>query len=166
MHTDIETVVNDSLQDRIATGLAIFVLFLVPVVGIGLFWMVHVLPEKIAEKRHHPQKDAIRILCLLSLVFGGMLWPFAWLWAYSKPVLHKLAYGTDKHDDYFREKDAEVQATTENEWLRHELGQLRLDLEALPERGEVSDSLRQVKRRIADLEQRHLLSHSSSDGLH
>jgi len=40
---------------------------------------------------------------LLSLVFGGLLWPIAWLWAYSKPVLYKMAYGTDKvahaHDD-------------------------------------------------------------------
>ena len=48
--------------------------------------MVHILPEKIAHKRHHPQFEAIRTLCLLSLVFGGLLWPIAWLWAYSKPV--------------------------------------------------------------------------------
>jgi hypothetical protein len=28
-------------------------------------------------------------------VFGGLLWPIAWLWTYTKPVLYKLAYGTD-----------------------------------------------------------------------
>ena len=28
-----------------------------------------------AEKRNHPQLPAIKIVCLLSLVFGGMLWP-------------------------------------------------------------------------------------------
>jgi hypothetical protein len=28
-------------------------------------------------------------------VFGGLLWPLAWLWAYSKPVFYKMAYGTD-----------------------------------------------------------------------
>jgi hypothetical protein len=44
-------------------------------------WIVHVLPEKIAHKRHHPRRDAIQTLCLLSLVFGGLLWPLAWLWA-------------------------------------------------------------------------------------
>ena len=66
---------------------------------IALFWMVHILPEKIAHKRHHPQFEAIRTLCLLSLVFGGLLWPIAWLWAYSKPVMYKMAYGTDKHPD-------------------------------------------------------------------
>ena len=63
---------------------------------IVLFWLVHILPEKIAHKRHHPQFEAIRTLCLLSLVFGGLLWPIAWIWAYSKPVMHKMAYGTDK----------------------------------------------------------------------
>jgi hypothetical protein len=24
------------------------------------------------------------------------LWPLAWLWAYSKPVMYKMAYGTDR----------------------------------------------------------------------
>ena len=67
------------------------------------FWLVHILPEKIAEKRHHPQKEAINTLCLLSLVFGGLLWPIAWLWAYTRPVGYQLAYGTDKHEDYFVE---------------------------------------------------------------
>ncbi len=28
-------------------------------------------------------------------LFGGLLWPIAWLLAYTKPVLHKMAYGTD-----------------------------------------------------------------------
>ena len=81
--------------DAIANGIAWVVLFLVPVIGIAVFWMVHILPEKIAEKRKHPQAKAIQILCLLSLVFGGLLWPLAFLWAYSKPVLYKMAYGTD-----------------------------------------------------------------------
>ena len=88
-----------AVEDKLANFLALFVLFVVPVVLIVLFWMVHVLPEKIAHKRHHPQFEAIRTLCLLSLVFGGLLWPFAWLWAYSKPVFYKMAYGDDRHPD-------------------------------------------------------------------
>jgi CBS domain containing-hemolysin-like protein len=82
--------------DTVAGYLAIFVLIFVPVLLVYVFWMVHILPEKIAERRGHPQADAIKTLCLLSLVFGGLLWPIAWLWAYSKPVLHKMAYGTDR----------------------------------------------------------------------
>ena len=90
------SLLSPELEDKLATFLALFVLFVVPVVLIALFWMVHVLPEKIAHKRHHPQFEAIRTLCLLSLVFGGLLWPIAWIWAYSKPVMYKMAYGTDK----------------------------------------------------------------------
>ena len=90
------SLLSPELEDKLATFIALFVLFVVPVVLIVAFWLVHILPEQIAHKRNHPQFEAIRTLCLLSLVFGGLLWPIAWLWAYSKPVLHKMAYGTDK----------------------------------------------------------------------
>ena len=82
--------------DKVADVLTWVVLIIAPLVGIAVFLLVHILPEKIAEKKQHPQAKAIQCLCLLSLVFGGLLWPLAWLWAYSKPVLYKMAYGTDK----------------------------------------------------------------------
>jgi len=97
------SLMSPEAEDALAKYLALFVIFVIPVVLIALFWMVHVLPEKIAHKRHHPQLEAIKTLCLLSLVFGGLLWPIAWLWAFTKPVGYKLAYGTDKHPDYFKE---------------------------------------------------------------
>jgi CBS domain containing-hemolysin-like protein len=84
--------------DKAADVMSWIVLIVVPVVGIAVFWLLHIMPEKIAEKKRHPQTKAIQCLCLLSLAFGGLLWPIAWLWAYSKPVLHKLAYGTDVDD--------------------------------------------------------------------
>ena len=87
---------SPELVDVVADYLALFVIIFVPGVLIALFWMVHILPEKVAYQRGHPQADAIKTLCLLSLVFGGLLWPLAWLWAYSKPVMYKLAYGTDR----------------------------------------------------------------------
>lgn len=85
-------------EDKIADVMSWVALILAPIIGISLFLMVHILPEKIAEKKNHPQAQAIKTLCLLSLFFGGLLWPLAWLWAYSKPVLYKMAYGTDKGD--------------------------------------------------------------------
>jgi hypothetical protein len=81
--------------DAIANGISWVVLIVAPIIGVAAFWLVHILPEKIAEKKKHPQTRAIQCLCLLSLCFGGLLWPIAWLWAYTKPVLHKMAYGTD-----------------------------------------------------------------------
>jgi len=93
--------------DTMAEAISWFVLIVMPIGGIYLFWMVHILPERIAEKNGHPQKDAIHMLCMLSLVFGGLLWPFAFLWAKTKPTLYKMAYGTDRiekelHDDEAR----------------------------------------------------------------
>jgi CBS domain containing-hemolysin-like protein len=123
--------------DQAADVLALVVLCVVPVGVITLFWLVHVLPEKIAEKRHHPQQTAIKTLCLLSLVFGGLLWPIAWLWAYTKPIGYKLAYGTDKHEDYFKEAvelAAQAKLTpVEREALEHELDALAANNQLTPE---------------------------------
>ena len=102
------SLLSPEAEDTLATVIAVLVIFLVPCVLIVLFWLVHILPEKIAHQRHHPQFEAIRTLCLLSLVFGGLLWPLAWIWAYSKPVLHKMAYGTDKADPDHGERVVDV----------------------------------------------------------
>ena len=122
-----------AMMDTAAWYLAWFVICAVPIVGIVLFWMVHVLPEKIAHKRHHPQRDAIHTLCLLSLAFGGLLWPIAWLWAYTKPVAYRVAYGTEKHDDYYREQAEKAQAGS---LLEHELDHLREELDAMAAQGD------------------------------
>ena len=145
---------SGGFADTAATYLAVFIIVVMPIGGIVLFWLVHVLPEKIAEKRHHPQKDAIHVLCLLSLVFGGLLWPLAWLWAYSRPVLHQLAYGRDKHDDYFAEQEAKAGNVATGESVQAELGRLRHDLEQLERRGELPASMKGIRERMATLEGR------------
>ena len=134
------------MMDKAAMYLAWFVIIFVPIGVIVLFWLVHVLPEKIAHKRHHPQRDAIQVLCLLSLVFGGMLWPIAWLWAYVKPVTYKMAYGTEKHDDYFHEMGEKARAGT---LLEHELAHLRDELDAMNAKGTLSPQLRQLRGDLA-----------------
>lgn len=131
------------MMDSAAMGLAWFIIVAVPIGGIVLFWMVHVLPEKIAHKRHHPQRDAIQVLCLLSLVFGGLLWPIAWLWAYTRPAGYRLAYGTEKHDDYFREMAKKAQA---GELPEHELAHLREELDAIAAKGGLSAELKVLRR--------------------
>ena len=137
---------------KAANVIAIVVIIVVPITVIVLFWMVHVLPEKIAHKRHHPQQEAIQVLCLLSLVFGGLLWPIAWLWAYTKPVLHKMAYGRDKSDDYYEKlatKAPEFEAT-----LRHDVAKLRGDLDRLLERSNAPQELHVIREQLAALEPR------------
>jgi uncharacterized iron-regulated membrane protein len=139
---------SGSMVDTVANVLAWIVIVLVPIAGIYLFWKVHILPEIVAEKRQHPQKDAIKVLCIMSLIFGGLLWPIAWLWAYSKPVIHKLAYGTDKHEDFYKKAAPGVPATAQ------EVARLRADLERLTTMGVDADDLRAVKRALARLEEK------------
>jgi Protein of unknown function (DUF3302) len=110
--------------DSIANGISWVVLIVAPIIGISVFWLVHILPEKIAHKKMHPQTKAIQCLCLLSLCFGGLLWPIAWLWAYSKPVLHKLAYGTDVDESLGHGGEKVTEEQKEIEKLRARLAEL------------------------------------------
>jgi CBS domain containing-hemolysin-like protein len=113
--------------DTVANVIAWFAFIIVPPVLIVVFLLVHILPEKVAEKRRHPQLGAIKCLCFLSLCFGGLLWPIAWLWAYSKPVLHKLAYGTDVDDSHGKPAGKES-AIKELEQLRARAAQLEAEI--------------------------------------
>jgi hypothetical protein len=121
--------------DTAANVLSWVVIVVVPVVGIVVFWLVHILPEKIAEQKRHPQAKAIQTLCLLSLVFGGLLWPLAWLWAYTKPVLHKMAYGTDVADEHAEPGGQPSMISTGTE-------------------SPVSDEISRLRERLASLEAR------------
>ena len=116
--------------DGIANVISWVAIIIAPIIGLTLFWLVHILPEKIAHKKKHPQTKLVQCLCLMSLVFGGLLWPLAWILAYSKPVLHKLAYGTDvdeslAHDDH---GEAKAEDKSEVERLRARVVELETKL--------------------------------------
>jgi CBS domain containing-hemolysin-like protein len=135
--------------DTVADWVAIVVLIVVPAVVIVVFWLVHILPEKIAEQRHHPQKAAINTLCLLSLFFGGLLWPLAWIWAYSRPVAYRMAYGTDKHEDYFIERGEKAKT---GDLVAGDIDRLRRELDDMAARGQLPPELATLR---ADLDALH-----------
>jgi CBS domain containing-hemolysin-like protein len=122
--------------DAVADVASWVVLFVAPIIGIGLFLLVHILPEKIAEKKKHPQTKAIQTLCVLSLFFGGLLWPLAWLWAYSKPVMYKMAYGTDTvehgHDEDETQTSSAHDESEEVRLLRKRVAELETKLGGKP----------------------------------
>ena len=136
---------------RAADVIALVVIFVVPIVVIVVFWLIHVLPEKIAHKRGHPQTQAIQVLCLLSLVFGGLLWPLAWLWAYTKPVLYKMAYGTDTLEEHGGEPGGHGNAPAD---LKGEVARVRADLERVLARGGAPAELATIRDQLAALEPR------------
>jgi CBS domain containing-hemolysin-like protein len=133
--------------DTAANVLSWIVIVLVPVVAIGLFGYVHVLPELIAEKRHHPQKHAIKTLCILSLFFGGLLWPLAWLWAYTRPVMFRAAYGSEKHEDYYVEMGEKARL---GQLVRDDLVRLRHELAEMAARGALPAALVEIRNSIED----------------
>jgi CBS domain containing-hemolysin-like protein len=134
--------------DTVSNWMSWFVIVLVPIVAITAILFVHVLPEKIAERRHHPHKDSIKVLCILSLFFGGMLWPIAWLWAYTKPLGYQMIYGTDKHEDYFLEKAQELHEGT---LTAEEASQLRAELAAMEAKAPLRPELQLLADRLDTL---------------
>ena len=75
--------------------IALFLIFftvLTIVVGIVV---VHELPGNIAEQRHHPQVDAIKIMRYLGLIVFP-LWMAALIWAHFRPW--KIAGFEDQND--------------------------------------------------------------------
>jgi CBS domain containing-hemolysin-like protein len=137
--------------DTAANVLSWVVIVVVPIVAIGLFGYVHVLPELIAEKRHHPQKHAIKTLCILSLFFGGLLWPLAWLWAYTRPVMFRAAYGSEKHEDYYHEMGEKARL---GQLVNADLVRLRMELAAMADQGTLPPELHDVRKSIEELAER------------
>jgi hypothetical protein len=113
--------------DALADAISWIALILGPIVLIGLNYYVNIHPERIARKRRHPQLPAIKALIVMSSLFGGLFWPIAWIWASSKPVLHKLAYGTDVDEEIPIEVDRKDK---ELEELRTTVADLRTQLRA------------------------------------
>ncbi|HEX4762966.1 MAG TPA: DUF3302 domain-containing protein [Usitatibacter sp.] len=138
--------------DTAANVISWVVIIVVPLVVIALFFYVHVLPELIAERRHHPQKQAIKTLCILSLFFGGLLWPLAWLWAYTRPVMFRAAYGSERHEDYYVEMGEKAR---KGELVREDLVRLRHELGQMADNGTLPAALREVHRSIEALVDRH-----------
>jgi hypothetical protein len=67
------------------------ILILLALLGLWLFVEIGSLPGKTAKKRSHPQAEAINVLGWLGLLFGGVGWAVALVWAYTKPVFVPVA---------------------------------------------------------------------------
>jgi hypothetical protein len=70
------------------TGIDYFTFVVLAVlIGVGIWIAILLggLPGKLASERGHPQADAIRVAGWLGLVTLGVLWPFALIWAFTKP---------------------------------------------------------------------------------
>jgi uncharacterized BrkB/YihY/UPF0761 family membrane protein len=67
---------------------ALIVLLVLAVTLIVLVGVLGALPGRIARRRKHPQADAIAVGGWLGLLFFGVLWPLAMIWAYTRIGAH------------------------------------------------------------------------------
>ena len=67
------------------------ILILLALLALWLFVEIGSLPGKTAKKRSHPQAEAINVLGWVGLLFGGVGWAVALVWAYTKPVFVPVA---------------------------------------------------------------------------
>ena len=77
--------------DTLADIFSWIAIIIVPIVFVIAYWQIHYLPSKIAEKRQHPQKEAIHAMCMVSRFSGGLFWPIAFVWAHLRPTIVPLS---------------------------------------------------------------------------
>ncbi len=77
--------------DTLADIFSWIAIIIIPIVLGIAYWQIHYLPSKIAEKRQHPQKEAIHAMCMVSRFSGGLFWPIAFVWAHMKPTIVPLS---------------------------------------------------------------------------
>jgi len=50
--------------------------------AIGVFLLLGLAPGYVARKRGHPWAEAVAVAGWITLVFGLIFWPLAFIWAY------------------------------------------------------------------------------------
>ena len=128
-------------------------------------FMRTLVPKALGKLAQHPglfDRHALlaaRDLYAFDNVFTAPLHGFRdtedyWQRASAKPVLHRMAYGRDKHDDYYLELKADEEAQQASLELHEELSHLRHDIEALEKKGQLPETMRGLRERLARLEHR------------
>jgi hypothetical protein len=63
-----------------------FVVFAVLIfVGVIIVVSLGKLPGQLAKKWNHPQASAINAMSWIGIATGGLLWPVAFIWAFTTP---------------------------------------------------------------------------------
>jgi hypothetical protein len=64
-----------------------------------------------------------------------------------------MAYGRDKHDDYYEKHGVPAPAGDETQALRTELARVRQEIVELEKRGDLPTALAALRERLAELEE-------------
>jgi len=84
------------------------------------------------------------LLCILSLFFGGLLWPFAVAVGRTPSrSAYRAIYGTEKHEDYYIEMGEKARAGA---LPGDELAHLRAELAEMESKGALRPELKRLAR--------------------
>jgi hypothetical protein len=70
---------------------AFFVFAVLIFVGVVIVVNLGKLPGQLAHKWNHPQAGAINAMSWIGIATGGLLWPVAFIWAFTTPSGMKSA---------------------------------------------------------------------------
>jgi uncharacterized iron-regulated membrane protein len=116
------------------TYFAWFVLVLLAFVVVGLVVWIGSLPAKIASRRNHPQADAINALSWLGLLFGGVGWAIALVWALYRPSRDNTSTTNDDRHVAGSDKLAQLQAEIDS--LKEKIARLEASVVEAQSEGE------------------------------
>jgi Protein of unknown function (DUF3302) len=63
--------------------------------GVVIVVNVGKLPGQLAHKWGHPQATAINVMSWIGILTGGLLWPVAFIWAFTRPLGIRSIVGGD-----------------------------------------------------------------------
>src|ERR1700737_4490543 len=90
-----------------------FVVFAVLIfVGVIIVDTLGKLPGQLAHKWNHPQASAINAMSWIGIATGGLLWPVAFIWAFTTPFDKKSAVEDDRRLSSTGELDASATHVT------------------------------------------------------
>ena len=62
---------------------AILVLLVAVASAVGVILILGIAPGYVARRRGHPWTQAVAVAGWMTLIFGLVLWPLAFIWAYG-----------------------------------------------------------------------------------
>jgi hypothetical protein len=90
-----------------------FVVFAVLIfVGVIIVVSLGKLPGQLAHKWDHPQAGAINAMSWIGIATGGLLWPIAFIWAFTTPFGTKSPVKEDRPPSSAAEPDAAATRVT------------------------------------------------------
>jgi ABC-type Mn2+/Zn2+ transport system permease subunit len=83
-----------------------FVVFAVLIfVGVIIVVSLGKLPGQLAQKWNHPQASAINAMSWIGIATGGLLWPVAFIWAFTTPFGAKSTVKDERQPSTATESD-------------------------------------------------------------